>query len=816
MKKHNRYYRSLLAALLIIFCLIFAGCFLDSPKRTPDYISVLENTDNQCVLPNSKVPRSLVFEVQSARIPGLLGGKGARKPIAGCELIARVKPEMAATILTPLPLITDKGGRAKLDIKVNDYVGELSVIVETTGEKKTQRVFRILSGIELINNWQEGKAGKYLPRDIGIKMVDKHGFPIPGATVYFSPADEADKIKLSKRSVITDHDGKAMVKVRLGSDTRESTILVEVFTPGRDLHFRMIKMKVMSLNGLSFAIGLTGSLAIFLFGIYFMSSGLKLVAGDRMRNILHRVTQRRIFGCALGALVTAIIQSSSATTVMVVGFANAGLLTLERAISIDLGANIGTTITAQIVSFKIYKLIFPALILGVILNIFLKKRRLNIWGQVLLGFGFLFMGMMKMSGTLKPLKHFPTFINFFQIFDCQPVDGYMPITNVLMSILIGTILTCILQSSSATVALTMTLAGTGLINYYTAVALVLGDNIGTTITAQLAAIKSNKIARQTAMSNTFFNVLGASWMTALFYVKIKGIPVFLRFIDILTPGDVFALNPVNIERHIANMHTMFNICNVAIFLPNIFILSIIARAIIGEEREEEKIGPRFLEPAFINTPRVAIEMTFKEIEFMTKQCRWTAMQAYRLLYDFKEKDVEEIERWEDNIDAHQRYITEYISQVSQYIMRDDTSILIPAIIHQVNDAERIGDLAINIMEFAKEHHTMKLEFSPEAKKDLDALMQMLDSMFELCSKALLEMDKKYIIKARELENQINQMQDKAYKAHIERTRQKICDVNAGIIFYEVTANIERIADRLMNIIDRVRLFNQPREMLIND
>ncbi|NCC88667.1 MAG: Na/Pi cotransporter family protein, partial [Clostridia bacterium] len=305
---------------------------------------------------------------------------------------------------------------------------------------------------------------------------------------------------------------------------------------------------------LPFLYAVVGGLGLFLYGMKLMSDGLQKSAGDGLRKILEKLTSNRIIGAFVGIVITSIIQSSSATTVMVVGFVNAGLLKLTQALSVVLGANIGTTITGQIIAFKITELALPAIGIGAFMRIFLKHPRVHYYGEVLIGFGMLFLGLDIMTDSFGPLKASPGFKDLFVTFSRNPV----------MAVLAGAVLTMIIQSSSATLGITMVLAFNGIIDFYTAAAFVLGENIGTTVTANIAAIGTSRAARRAALGHFLFNVIGVIYMLVL-------LKYMMAAVDYFTPGNPDFINPdntkPNISRHIANFHTLFNIINTIIFLP---------------------------------------------------------------------------------------------------------------------------------------------------------------------------------------------------------------------------------------------------------
>ncbi|MBW1912125.1 MAG: Na/Pi cotransporter family protein, partial [Deltaproteobacteria bacterium] len=342
---------------------------------------------------------------------------------------------------------------------------------------------------------------------------------------------------------------------------------------------------------------------MFLFGMKIMSEGLQKVAGNKMRNILHIVSNNRFVGCGIGAIVTSVIQSSSATTVMLVSFVDAGLMNLTQAVGVILGANIGTTITAQLIAFKITKYALPAIAAGAFLKFFTGSRKWIYMGDVLLGFGLVFFGLATMKAGFGPLGDNPAFIAFFTKFSANSISG------IMLCVLAGAILTMILQSSSATVGITMALAMQGLLSFEASVALILGENIGTTITAQLACVGANLNAHRTANAHTLFNVLGVIIIILFF-------PIFIRLITFVTssimqfgpPDLIVGGEKPNIARYIANSHTLFNVVNAFFFLLILPYLVMVTTWITPQKKEEKEIEEihhlKFLDTKFVDVPSV--------------------------------------------------------------------------------------------------------------------------------------------------------------------------------------------------------------------
>lgn len=449
------------------------------------------------------------------------------------------------------------------------------------------------------------------------------------------------------------------------------------------------------MENLNLTLTVLGGLAIFVYGMGLMSDGLKEIAGEKLKAALGYMTRNRFFAILAGAGVTALIQSSSATSVMTVGFVNAGLLSLQQAIGVIFGANIGTTITGQIVSFKLNDIALPAVTLGVV-GLMIAKRVFSrgIWRTVL-GFGLLFFGMTIMSSELKELAAAPGFRKFFELFDCTPAQGsgYMPILSVLGAILVGTLCTMIVQSSSATIGITIALANSGVISVWSAIPIVLGDNIGTTITAAFAAIGANANARRTALAHAMFNILGTVIVTLSFFavIEINGVaaPAFVHLVNAITEGNVFAGE--NPGRHVAMAHTVFNVGNVIVltaFIP--LIAKFCTSMISGENGKTDSI----LEPRFLATPEIACVASVRALTDMLRRATTLTQVAVRSALGEAQIARDVLQEKEDAIDERQNAIRDYLVGISQHKINSRIASSLPEILHCVNDTERISDLAL--------------------------------------------------------------------------------------------------------------------------
>jgi phosphate:Na+ symporter len=533
---------------------------------------------------------------------------------------------------------------------------------------------------------------------------------------------------------------------------------------------------------------LIGGLGFFFFGMKTMSEGLKKIAGDKLKNFLHSVTKHRIYGVLVGTLVTVLIQSSSATTVMVVGFVNAGLLGLKQAITVIIGANIGTTFTAWLVSsmsvLKISQYALPAVGIGFAIMTLTKTNKKH-WGQVMLGFGLLFVGLDFMKDAFAPLKHSEHIKDLFITFSDQPILG----------VLVGLVFTVLLQSSSATIAIVQVLAFNGVISFEAAIPIVLGDNIGTTITAQMAAMGTNLNARRAAMSHTVFNVTGTAYMLIFVYLG-----WFSALVNAIIPGEI---TTTNIMFHIAVAHSTFNVVNTIVFLPFISFLESISILLVPKTAGAIDLGTQYLEKHLLETPPLALEQIRKENIYMlgvAKKCVTNAVDSF-LDSDLKKiAKVLELETVTDNLQSE---ITQYIIELSQHNLLPKESRSLPVLIHNVNDLERIGDHSQNLAELARRKIEGKMPFTDAAINEIHLIWDQIQMMFTEAEDALINNNIKAARTMLEREEKINKLQNDFKQSHVVRLNEGSCQLNSGFIFIEFIDNLEKVGDRLTNIAQSV-------------
>jgi len=536
-----------------------------------------------------------------------------------------------------------------------------------------------------------------------------------------------------------------------------------------------------------FLFGLVGGLGLFLFGMRLMSEGLRKVAGERLRHILQLLTRTPLIGVLLGAAVTGLIQSSSATTVMVVGVVNAGLMPLKQAISVVMGANIGTTVTAWWVAgflsaFKISHYALPAIGLGFALNILGKTRKTKFGGQVLLGLGMLLLGLSVMKEPFSSLTGSVGVKNFLESFSRDP----------LLGVLAGAVVTVVLQSSSATIAIVQVMVLNNLLSFEAAIPLILGDNIGTTITAQLAAIGANIPARRTAMAHTMFNVIGVAYLLPLVWLG-----WYARAIRSIVPME----NPLFL---IAGAHTVFNVFNTLIFLPLTGLLEKVSIKLVPGKPGQVEITPRYLEKHLLDTPPLALDQAKKEIVRMTAMAREAVSDAMKGFFNNDLKFINRVAPNEEAIDNLQSEITQYLVDLSQKNLSPEESQELPVLLHSVNDIERVGDHAENLMELAQRKIEEKLPFSEPALAELKTMFMETDSMIGEVIEALQKGDANLAKRALKREDRLNQLQIEFRQNHIRRLSEGSCKVLSGIVFLDFVNNLEKIGDHLTNIAQAVR------------
>ena len=520
--------------------------------------------------------------------------------------------------------------------------------------------------------------------------------------------------------------------------------------------------------------GIFGGLGLFLYGMKLMSDGLENIAGEKLKGILEKITSNKIMGVLVGIVVTAIIQSSSAVTVMVVSFVNAGLMTLTQATGVILGSNIGTTITAQMVSFKL-EIIAPIFIgVGAIVMIGAKRKKVKDLAYIALGFGILFMGMGLMSASLKPVSELDIFNNFILLVANNPILG----------VLIGMLMTAILQSSSATTGILVALGASGNIDMNVAFPIVLGCNIGTCITAILAGLTANRTAKKAALLHLFFNIFGTI--------------IFLPFSDKVVMI-VQYLTPDSVARQIANAHTIFNIVITILILPISKYFVNLVNKILPDNGNVMMCGAIYLDKKLLETPVVAITQVVKETIRMAQIARNNFQLAMQSFFYGKDEDIKSVYENENIINTLEKEITEYLIAISQHNLPEENAELISEVYHTINDIERIGDHAENIVELAINKFNNNIELSNEALKEIEEISNVTLESLDIAIKCFKEKEGKDNIIVNEIEERIDKLEKSFRNNNIIRLNSKQCYANAGVMFFDLLSNLERIGDHANNI-----------------
>lgn len=518
-----------------------------------------------------------------------------------------------------------------------------------------------------------------------------------------------------------------------------------------------------------------GGISLFLYGMQIMGDALQQAAGARLQRILEKLTSKTIYGVALGAGVTAVLQSSGATTVMTVGLVNTGIMNLEQAFGIVMGANIGTTMTAQLIAFNLTDYITLILAIGFLMKTIAHKRSLQNLGMVLLGFGILMLGMSMMSNAAVPLRNDPRVVELLSKFSDHP----------LLGMLTGLCMTIIIQSSSATIGILMAMAGQGLIPLEGAVAVILGDNIGSCITVVIATIQSGLNAKRVAMSHVMFNLIGSIIALTLMHQ-------YIAMVRAISPAG-------NIGRQIANAHTLFNVVNTCLFLPFAGHFTQLIKKIMPGEEPVISYQPQFLDKNVLNTPAVALGLAIKEVVRMGNLALDNVKKAFRCVDIFDKKNVEYILEHEPVIDSLEEAITVYLTKMSEQNMTKEMSALHTGLLHACTDIERIGDHAETIAKRVRSMNQDGAVFSEEANKEMRSLEILVVTAASKALKALETGDKELARESLDFSHQVKVKQKAIRKSHVERLSKGICTPESGFVMLELLINMKRVSDHSKNI-----------------
>jgi len=545
---------------------------------------------------------------------------------------------------------------------------------------------------------------------------------------------------------------------------------------------------------------LLGSIALLIYGMKVMSEALQKMAGPQLRHLLGAMTTNRFSGVATGALVTVAVQSSAATTVMTVSFVNAALLTLSQAISVIMGANIGTTLSAWIMSagfsFNITNLVWPAFLIGIILIQIGKHRYV---GDFLFGISFLLfaLGMLNQTGREMDLASNPTVVNFFASFDSGSYG------TILLFLLIGAILTCIAQSSAALMAITMVLCSTGAISIFQGIALVMGENIGTTLTANLAALSANTQARRAAMAHLLFNVFGVIWVLIIFFPFVRTV---CRVVGIDVTSD--SVDPARLTFALATFHTAFNVINTSLLIGFIPQLEKLVCYIIksGKADDEDEFRLQFIRGGIMKTPEISILQAQKEIVIFGEKMQHmfdlvkdlyttTDEQAFKKLF-------ERIEKTEEGSDRMEQEIGKYLGDVSDAHLSDDTKEKIRAMLRQIGELESIGDSCFGLARIMRRKQENKIEFNQKQEEGVSQMFGLIDQALTRMNELLAGRREEYdITLSEEIENSINACRNRLKQENINNLDQHTYGYGSGTVFIDMISECEKTGDYIINVVE---------------
>ena len=524
---------------------------------------------------------------------------------------------------------------------------------------------------------------------------------------------------------------------------------------------------------------LFGGLGFFLYGMKMMSEGLEKAAGAKMRSILEFFTKNRFIGMVVGIIFTAIIQSSNATTVMVVSFVNSGLMNLMQASGVILSANIGTTITGQLIAFNLSDIAPLIVIIGVIMIMFCKKQSIKKIGEVILGFGILFMGLSIMSDSMSAVKNSPRILNFLA-----------SLTNPFAAILVGFLITAVLQSSSATVGIILLMVSQKLLEFTICPFMILGCNIGSCVSALVASLSGKKDAKRAALIHFLFNVIGSA---IFFCILLVAVEPFTNAILYISGG--------SLARSVANVHTLMKVLEVAMMFPFMgWIVKLTYKIVPGKDTTaEDQYELLYIGDGSMMSPTTAVMDSIHEIEHMGKVAVMNLKKSMDALCNLNEKEIQEVYETEEYIDFLNRKITNYLVKANEIALPIADEKLIGGLFHVVNDIERIGDHAENFVDSAKTRIERGIELTDKAKKQLLDMMDKTTKILEYSLEMFTNRNYEHMREILQLEEEIDEMEKKLQNAHVRRLTKNKCTPEAGMIFSDTISGLERVADHATNI-----------------
>lgn len=538
-------------------------------------------------------------------------------------------------------------------------------------------------------------------------------------------------------------------------------------------------------------LAMIGGLALFLYGMHVMGDGLTKASGGKLEKILEKLTSNKLYAVILGAGVTAIIQSSSATTVMVVGFVNSGIMKLSQAIGVIMGANIGTTVTSWILSlagiqsdnfwvqlFKPESFTPLLALVGIILLMFSKKEKKHDIGNILLGFAVLMFGMTSMSEAVAPLADVPEFTSILTAF-----------TNPVLGVIAGALLTAAIQSSSASVGILQALCITGAVDYRMAIPIIMGQNIGTCITAIISGIGANRNAKRAALIHLYFNIIGSVVFLVLFYT----VNAFVHFEFLNAPATALG---------VAIIHSVYNIFATAILLPFSGVLEKLSYLTLPEEKTDAVVSTSdipVLDVRFLDTPPIATAQCKNAAVKMAELCKKALFQAMDLLKRYDEEKAEEVRKMESMVDEYEDELGNYLVKLSSKSLTERDSHTISMLLHCIGDFERISDHALNICQSAKEMYTKDQKFSKKAEEEITVFAGLIREIVDTSVKVFETEDVVLAKEVEPMEEVVDGLNDEIKKRHVKRLRKGKCTIELGFVLSDITTNFERVADHCSNI-----------------
>ncbi len=538
---------------------------------------------------------------------------------------------------------------------------------------------------------------------------------------------------------------------------------------------------------LTMVFSLFGGLGLFIYGMKLMGEGLQKSAGSKLKRLLGLLTTNRVAGLLVGTGVTAIIQSSSATTVMVVGFVNAGLMSLKQSIGVIMGANIGTTVTAQLIAFKLSHYSLHAIAIGAALYLFSKKDRTKQIGQVILGFGILFLGLTIMKDTMRPLRDSQLFVEAMKKFGKSPILG----------VLLGAVMTVMVQSSSASIGILMSLMAVGVLDYQAAVPILLGDNIGTTVTALLSSVGANRNAKRAATAHMVFNIIGTLVFLSILYL----IPDFPQLLEnILTELSHRFGSELSPTRMLANTHSVFNILNALIWLPFVNVIVTIVNYIVpAKEDENTEHGLTYLDNRMLQTPSVAVEQFKNEVTRMFEICLDMVYEAKVAFLEYDDKLIKEVRKKEEIVNELEEELLVFLTQIPQTTLSEDDIKTIDMYFIIIDAIESIGDDADELIKLLSESMDKESEFSKEAWESITAIFNIALDLLDRTKELIMTEEIDLVDELINGEKEVDKLQFRYRDEHMNRLTEGNCNPDAAIIYLEILESLEHITDQTADI-----------------